>query len=90
MPEYIKIKDFVVLEQAMLDEFLERIKPHIPADMVITRPGWEDLFLFYKAACASAMPEFAFRRQLQKLIGGWYSKGAIYGAPDTEALHDRG
>jgi len=78
MPDYIKIKDFVILEQAMLDEFLLKIKPHIPDGMVISRSGWEDLFLFYKAACASAMPEFAFHKQLQKLIGGWYSKGAIH------------
>jgi len=75
--DFIKIDDFVVLEQAMLDEFKERVAPHIPEGMVILKKGWEDLFLFYKAACASAMPEYAFHKQLKKLIGGWYSEGAV-------------
>jgi hypothetical protein len=44
-----------------------------------------DLFLFFKAALASNMPEVAFHKQMQKLIGGWYSEGAVRSNHEREA-----
>lgn len=77
--DWFKLADFVAIEQAMLDEFKEKVEPHIPEGMVILKKGWEDLFLFFKAAQASNMPDVAFHKQMQKLIGGWYSQGAVKG-----------
>jgi hypothetical protein len=75
--DFLKVDDFVALEQEMLAEFMEQVKPYMPEGMVILKKGWEDLFLFHKAALAGNMPEQAYHRQMQKLIGGWYSQGAV-------------
>lgn len=89
--DYISIDDFVTLEQEMLEEFKAKLQPHIPEGMVVLKKGWDDLFLFYKAALASDMPDFAFHKQMQKLIGGWFSAGAVLSAkPEEERTLDEG
>jgi hypothetical protein len=77
--DWTKLNDFVAIEQELLEEFKAKIEEHIPDGMVILKKGWEDLFLFFKAAQAASMPDIAFHKQMQKLIGGWYSQGAVKG-----------
>ena len=80
--EFISLTDFTTIEIALLEEFKTFITPHLPAGVVISRKGWEELLAYYKMVTDSGMPEYITKGHVQKMIGGWWSMGGIL--PDKE------